>query len=259
MKNLFPLIVLVLLLAACGGSQEAQTEDPAAATTEASAAEVEAETSESDTGSSSTEVIAESAEQTSFQMEAWADNWFAAYLGEELIVEDSVSINTERSFNAESATFNATYPLALNFILKDYKENDTGLEYIGERNQQMGDGGFIMQLTDLSTGNVVATTNADWSCTVIHNAPVDKTCESEANPVAGTAPCGFNDLGEPDGWKAADFDDSSWTATTAHSAADVDPKLGYDEISWSADAELIWGPDLETNNTILCRVTVAAP
>ena len=24
-------------------------------------------------------------------------------------------------------------------------------------------------------------------------------------------------------------------------------------------AELIWGPDLETNNTILCRVTVEAP
>ena len=196
---------------------------------------------------------------TTFQLEAWADNWFAAYLGEELIVEDSVSITTERSFNAETAVFEASYPLTLNFILKDFKENDTGLEYIGERNQQMGDGGFILQLTDLSTGDVVAVSNAEWACTVIHEAPLDKSCENETNPVAGVAPCEFVDLGEPDGWKAADYDDSSWTATTVHSASEVSPKDGYDQISWDPDAELIWGPDLETNNTILCRVTVDVP
>ena len=196
---------------------------------------------------------------TTFQLDAWADNWFAAYLGEELIVEDSVSITTERSFNAETATFEASYPLNLNFILKDFKENDTGLEYIGSNRQQMGDGGFIMQLTDTNTGDVVAVSNADWACTVIHEAPLDKACETESNPVAGTAPCEFNDLGEPEGWKAADFDDSSWTATTVHSANEVSPKDGYDRISWAAGAQLIWGPDLETNNTILCRVTVEAP
>ena len=196
---------------------------------------------------------------TPFQLEAWADNWFAAYLGEELIVEDSVSITTERSFNAETATFEASYPLNLNFILKDFKENDTGLEYIGERNQQMGDGGFILQLTDLSTGDVVAVSNEEWACTVIHEAPLDKSCENEANPVAGVAPCEFTDLAEPDGWKAANFDDSRWTDTTVHSASAVSPKDGYNEISWDASAELIWGPDLETNNTILCRVTVEAP
>ncbi len=192
----------------------------------------------------------------SFKLEAWADNWFAAYLDDELIVEDSVSITTERSFNAESVTFNANYPLNLNFILKDFKENDSGLEYIGENNQQMGDGGFIMQLTDTSTGNVVAVTNAGWACTVIHEAPLDKSCEKESNPVAGTAPCEFSDLGEPDGWKAANYDDSAWTATTVHSAGDVGPKDGYDQISWDSNAELIWGPDLETNNTILCRITI---
>lgn len=74
-------------------------------------------------------------------------------------------------------------------------KNDTGLEYIGERNQQMGDGGFILQLTDMSTGDVVAVSNADWACTVIHEAPLDKSCEDESNPVAGTAPCDFVDLG----------------------------------------------------------------
>lgn len=194
-----------------------------------------------------------------FKLEGWADNWFAAYLGDDLIVEDSVSITTERSFNAEAVTFEADYPLQMNFILKDFKENDTGLEYIGESNQQMGDGGFIMQLTDVDTGEVVAVTNADWACLVVHEAPLDKSCEAEANPVAGSGPCGFTDLGEPDGWKAADFDDSNWNATTVHSATSVGVKEGYDQVSWSSEAQIIWGPDLETNNTVLCRVTVESP
>ncbi len=196
---------------------------------------------------------------TTFKLEGWADNWFAAYLGDVLIVEDSVSITTERSFNAEATTFEADYPLQLNFILKDFKENDTGLEYIGANNQQMGDGGFIMQLTDMGSGAVVATSNADWACTVVHMAPLDKSCESEANPVAGTAPCDFVNLGEPEGWQAADFDDSDWTATTVHSAAAVGVKDGYNQISWDSAAQIIWGPDLETDNTLLCRVTVDAP
>ncbi len=234
MKKQFIIIMglasLLTLLAACGGGAPA--------------------------GDNLSETTADTTGSTQFQMDAWADNWFAAYLGEDLIVEDSVSITTERSFNAESVTFNADYPLELNFILKDFKENDTGLEYIGANNQQMGDGGFIMQLTDLSTGNVVGVTSSDFACTVIHEAPLDKSCESESNPVAGSGACDFIDLGEPDGWKASGFDDSGWTATTVHSAADVDPKQGYDEISWDSSADIIWGPDLETDNTILCRVTI---
>lgn len=196
---------------------------------------------------------------STFKLEGWADNWFAVYLDDELVVEDSTSIATERSFNAESVTFEADYPLNLNFVLKDYKENDTGLEYIGAKNQQMGDGGFIMQLTDTGTGDVVAVTNADWACAVVHAAPLDKSCEDEPDPVAGAAPCGFADLGEPEGWKAAGFDDSNWTAATVHSAADVRPRGGYDRVSWNGSARIIWGPDLETDNTILCRITVEDP
>lgn len=193
---------------------------------------------------------------STFQLDGWSDNWFAAYLGDQLIVEDSVPITTERSFNSETATFEASYPLQLNFILKDFIENDTGLEYIGQNNQQMGDGGFIMQLTDLSSGEVVAVSNSDFACTVIHEAPLDKTCENESDPVAGEGACGFLILEEPAGWQLADFDDSAWTATTVHAAAAVDPKQGYNDISWDSAAEFIWGPDLETNNTLLCRVTV---
>lgn len=228
------LLSLVCLLVACGGSDVSDTSTDTTAAT-----------------SSSTD--------SSFILEAWADNWFAAYLGTDLIGEDSVSITTERSFNSETFTFDGEYPLQLNFVLKDFKENDTGLEYIGARNQQMGDGGFIMQITDVTLGEVVAVTDDSFACTVIHEAPLDKSCENESDPVAGTAPCDFIDLSEPDGWKSAEFDDSGWTDTTIHTAASVDPKQGYDDISWDNSAQFVWGPDLETNNTVLCRVTVAAP
>jgi hypothetical protein len=191
-----------------------------------------------------------------FKMDAWADNWFAAYLGEALIVEDSVPITTERSFNAETVTFKGEYPLQLNFIIKDFKENNTGLEYIGSRRQQMGDGGFIMQLKETASNKVVAVSNANWACTVIHEAPLDKACEASSNPVAGIAPCGFVEKAEPADWKQASFDDSAWKATTVHSESAVSPKHGYNDINWDSNAKLIWGPDLETDNTLLCRVTV---
>ena len=201
----------------------------------------------------------DSTSQVPFTLEAWSDNWFAAYLGEDLIVEDSVSVTTERSFNAEIASFSGTYPLHINVILKDYKENDTGLEYIGENNQQMGDGGFIAQITNTNTNEIVAVSNADWQCLVIHEAPLDKTCESESNPIAGTAPCTFSSSVEPTDWKSSDYDDSAWSAASEYTADEVGPKDGYDEISWDASAQLIWGPDLETNNTLLCRVTISKP
>ncbi len=52
------------------------------------------------------ETTANTSGSVEFQMDAWVDNWFAAYLGENLLVEDSVSITTELSFNAETVTFN---------------------------------------------------------------------------------------------------------------------------------------------------------
>jgi hypothetical protein len=171
-----------------------------------------------------------------FKLEAWADNWFAMYLGEQLIVEDSVSITTERSFNSETFSFDAEYPLHLNFILKDYKQNDTGLEYIGAANQQMGDGGFIAQLTDTSTGKIVGVSSSAWKCTVLHKAPTNKSCEKDTTP---EQTCLSQITAEPSGWKGTDYDDSSWTRATEYPAATVSPKGGYNQISWDASAKLI--------------------
>lgn len=198
-----------------------------------------------------------SATAINVKAEVWADNWFAFYLSEQLVKEDSVPITTERSFNAETFTFNAEYPMVLNFVMKDFKENDTGLEYIGENNQQMGDGGLIAQFTNTGTGAMIAVTDASWVCMVIHQAPLDKSCENESNPVAGEMPCGFTVLEEPEGWKSLAFDSSDWIPATIFSSEQVSPKDGYDQITWDSSAEFIWGPDLETDNTVLCRLIVA--
>ncbi len=194
-----------------------------------------------------------------FKLEAWADNWFAAYVGENLLIEDSVSITTERSFNAERVIFSEDYPIQLNLIIKDFKQNDSGLEYIGARNQQMGDGGFIMQVTDIDTNEVVSVTDSSWKCEVLHRAPLNKLCEQESNPVAGEGYCTFMSKEAPSHWLMADFDDSSWSSATEHNTASVGPKDGYNEITWNENAQIIWGDDLETVNTLICRATIEQP
>ncbi len=202
-------------------------------------------------------LFSQNAEADTFSADVWADNWFQFNVNGEKVKEDSVPITTERSFNAESFTFEGSLPFTIGLILKDFKENDSGLEYIGSRKQQMGDGGVIVQVKN-SSGDVVAVSNAQWRCLVIHDAPVDKRCEKEENPVAGSGYCGYTAIAEPAGWDQPNFDDGRWLNATVHNESDVSPKGGYDKISWDNQAQLIWGPDLETNNTVLCRLKVGS-
>lgn len=190
-----------------------------------------------------------------FRADVWADNWFEMRINGAKVAEDSVPITTERSFNAESFSFDADRPFTIGLVAKDFKQDDTGLEYIGTRRQQMGDGGVIVQVRD-SAGNSVTVSNSDWSCMVIHTAPLDKSCARERNPVPGKGPCTFDAKPEPAGWDQAGFDASSWPKAVEYSERAVRPKDGYDRIRWDRDARLIWGPDLEQSNTILCRLTV---
>lgn len=191
----------------------------------------------------------------SFSSDVWADNWFEMRIDGIQVAEDSVLITTERSFNAESFTFSAERPFVIGLVAKDFKENDTGLEYIGSRRQQMGDGGVIVQITD-ETGETIAVSNSDWQCLVIHTAPLDKSCEGDATPVAGQGACTFEAMEEPNGWDQSGFDASAWPQASEFSEREVSPKGGYDRIDWVEDARLIWGPDLEQSNTVLCRLTV---
>lgn len=192
---------------------------------------------------------------STFTAEVWADNWFSLYVNGELVGEDSVPITTERSFNAETFTFEAAYPLTIAMVTKDFKETDSGLEYIGEPNQQMGDGGFIAQFTDTATGEVVAVTGSDWRGLVVHRAPLNPECVSSADP---DTDCQFEALAEPDGWTAVGFDDSAWQAATVYTPEEVGAKDGYDTISWDSSAALIWGSDLKIDNTILWRTVIPA-
>lgn len=197
-----------------------------------------------------------SAGVTEFKGEAWADNWFALYRGDTLLAEDAVPITTERSFNAETFTFRGGYPMTLAFVLKDYKANDSGLEYIGQPNQQIGDGGFILQLTDVTRNVKVLVSTSAWRCLVIHKAPLNPSCEKDPNPLQS---CRWQSDPEPTGWKLAAFDDAGWPFATEHTAAAVGPKDGYLQIAWDPRARFIWSSDLKLDNTVLCRVTVRAP
>ena len=190
-----------------------------------------------------------------YTAEVWADNWFQMSINGVKVAEDSVPITTERSFNAERFSFDAELPFSIGLLAKDFKENNTGLEYIGRRKQQMGDGGVIAQIRN-SKGELVAATNGTWQCLVTHEAPLDKSCAREANPVAGVGSCGFTEVEPPANWTQLNFDASNWPSAQVYSESEVRPKDGFDRIRWAADAKLIWGPDLETNNTLLCRTVV---
>lgn len=191
-----------------------------------------------------------------FRADVWADNWFAFSLGETPIAEDSVSISTERSFNKETFGFDGEFPLVLNFTVKDYKADDSGLEYIGTSKQQMGDGGFIAQIKDTTTGKVIAATSSAWKCLVVHRAPLDVACEKSATPQSA---CQSQITTEPSGWRSASFDTSAWPAAIEYSASAVGAKEGYNEVSWDGSAKVIWSASLKQDNTLLCKLTVAAP
>jgi len=236
------LMLAILGVAACSSSSETTTTSSTSALSAPSTTEAEP-----------TSTVTAPAQSSTFTAEVWADNWFSLYVNGELVGEDSVSITTERSFNAETITFTATYPLTIAMVTKDFKETDSGLEYIGEPNQQMGDGGFIAQFTDTSTGEIVAVTNGDWRGLVIQTAPLNSECEKSTNP---NTECQFENLDEPADWTSSNFDDSTWQPATVYTADEVGVKEGYETITWDANAELIWGSNLNTNNTILWRLTI---
>lgn len=261
---------LMVVTAACGSSDDASSdvtvtladapepvaEEPAAESAEIAADEPVEEAADEavaeEAGDSTVSETAASSELTTFTAEVWADNWFALHVNGDHVGEDSVSILTERSFNAETITFEATLPLTVAVEAKDFKETDSGIEYIGEGNQQMGDGGFILQITNDATGEVITSTSGEWLALPIHRAPLNTECERDADP---DATCEFEIIDAPADWTSVSFDDSAWSTATVWSEADVSPKDGYDEISWDASAQLIWGTDLEVDNTVLLRTT----
>jgi phosphatidylethanolamine-binding protein (PEBP) family uncharacterized protein len=191
-----------------------------------------------------------------FVADIWADNWFAMYVNGKLVGQDSVPITTTKSFNKETITFTATYPLTIGFIAKDYVENNSGLEYIGAPNQQIGDGGFIAQVYEKASQKFVTATDKTWKSYVLFKAPLNPECASSSNPLKD---CRSSILTTPTSWNAATFKDSAWKTATEFSKEEVGVKDGYLQVNWDTSAKLIWSSDLKLDNTILFRKVVSTP
>lgn len=192
----------------------------------------------------------------SFQAEVWADNWFALYVNGKKVGEDSVPITQERSFNSEKIKFTATYPLTIGLMAKDYVENASGLEYIGKSNQQIGDGGVVLQIREVTSNQVIAYTDSTWKALVINKAPLNPECVTSKSPLVD---CKSLTIKPSTSWYSTSFKDSTWKNATEFSKEEVGVKDGYFNLSWSQNAKLIWGNDLKLDNTILLRRTVTAP
>ena len=258
MKTLRTLVVLTgIFIASCSsGSTSTMTDETTSEIVATTTSEIPSTSTlaSSETALDSPTTAVKSAQST-FTAEVWADNWFSLYINGKLVGQDSVPITTEKSFNSERITFTASYPFTIAMVAKDFKQNDTGLEYIGTDRQQMGDGGIVAQFTDTSTGRVVATTSSAWRGLVIHQAPLNKSCEKSSK---SDVDCTSRIAPEPSGWTQTTFNDSSWPTANTYSKEQVGVKDGYNNISWSSDAQIIWTSDLEIDNTILWRYTVAA-
>lgn len=194
--------------------------------------------------------------QVTFQAEVWADNWFSLYVNGRKVGDDSVPISQEKSFNSEKIKFTATYPLTVGLMAKDYVENASGLEYIGKSNQQIGDGGIILQIRDLTTNQIVGYTDSSWKSLVIYKAPLNPECFSSKSPLTD---CRSSTIKPATNWYSSSFKDSSWTSATEFSKEEVGVKDGFFNIAWSNSSKLIWAKDLKLDNTILFRKVISAP
>lgn len=189
-----------------------------------------------------------------FQAEVWVDNWFSLYINGKKVGEDSVAYNTERSFNSTLIKFNASYPFEVGVLARDFMENESGLEYIGKPNQQIGDAGFIMQIREMKSGRLVAATNSQWKSLVVQKAPLNTSCSSSSQPLVD---CKSSTITPPALWASKTFKDGSWKSSTEFSEAEVGVKDGYSDFKWSTSSKLIWSSDLKLDNTVLFRSLVS--
>jgi phosphatidylethanolamine-binding protein (PEBP) family uncharacterized protein len=192
---------------------------------------------------------------STFQAEVWVDNWFALYINGKKVGEDSVPITTTKSFNSEKIKFTASYPFTIGVIAKDYTENSSGLEYIGQRNQQIGDAGIVLQIRDLTSGKIVSTTDKSWKTLLVNKAPLNAECVTSKNPIQD---CKYTNTAIPDNWATNTFKDSQWESATEFTEKEVGVKEGYFDIVWSPSSKLIWTSNLKLDNTILIRKAVTS-
>lgn len=166
----------------------------------------------------------------------YADNWFMLYINGEPAAVDSIQFLPH---NVVSVDILPHYPMTLAVIAKDNADPKSGMEYA---DTHIGDGGFILKFAD---GTV---TSGDWKAKKISWGPMGR---DERNPRVENAPL-------PEGWYKVGFDDRLWGRAKEYSQSEIDPKEPFFEHDF-AGAKFIWTDDLELDNVVLFRHSVAAP
>jgi len=202
---------------------------------------------------SSTPINAATVKKINFQAEVWVDNWFALYINGKKVGEDSVPITTEKSFNSEKIKFSASYPFTVGVYAKDFTENLSGLEYIGKANQQIGDAGIIFQIRDLSTNQIIASSDSNWKVSILNKAPLNPECVASKSPLTD---CKYENISAPKLWSTISFKDSSWKNASIFTKEEVGVKDGYFDFIWDNSANLIWSADLRLDNALLIRKVI---
>jgi hypothetical protein len=166
----------------------------------------------------------------------YADNWFVLYINGELVAVDSIKFIPH---NVISVDILPAYPMTIAVMAKDNADPKTGMEYA---NTNIGDAGFILKFGD---GTV---TSARWKAKRFSWGPIDRDTR---NPRVESIPI-------PETWYAVDFDDSDWVHAKEYSEERVNPKQPYYEHDFQG-ARFIWTDDLDLDNTVIFRYTVASP
>jgi hypothetical protein len=166
----------------------------------------------------------------------YADNWFVLYINGKLTAVDSIEFLPH---NVVSVDVLPSYPMTIAVMAKDNADPKTGMEYA---HSNVGDGGFILKLGD---GTV---TSARWKAKVFSRGPVGRDTR---NPRVENTPI-------PENWYAVDLDDRGWGPATEYTEEQVGPKPPFYEHDF-AGAKFLWTGDLELDNTVIFRHTVAAP
>ena len=167
----------------------------------------------------------------------YADNWFKLYVNGRLVATDPTEFKPHDVVPVE---FEATYPMTIAILAKDYADQQTGLEY---NNTQIGDAGLIVRLSD----RIVS--GPSWRTFVVMHGPIDRDMKNPKLRVQEM----------PADWNQPGFDDSLWETATVYTQERVRPNPeDFLEHDWGG-AQFVWGPDLDLDNTVLFRATFDVP
>ena len=218
----------------------------------------------------STKVI--DAEGTEITAALFGDNYFEFYANGQFVGRDAVAFTP---FNSHVARFQVKYPVTYAALLVDWEGYlGVGLEDTRSR-FHIGDGGFIGAFSDGSA------TDDGWKCRAFYVAPLDNPAcvvlDESGNPDSSSCPstdesvscvshdpettCRAAHFPLPDDWMSPAYDDSAWPPAATYTADAVTRSPGFRdyEDTFFEGAQFIWSNNLNLDNLVVCRATIASP